>query len=192
MRTKMIVPTVAVAGLLLAGCGSESGDTSEGAEPEDPAASAPEDPGDGGAGDEEPDDDDGTDGGQAGGGQQAADAAFDARADEVAASWPEPPAPAEPNDQLATLHGMLPAEPGSEELTVHVPHGQCDADFGAWVAETDELVIVGGWIEPDPTVDACVEILLVDEVPVALDSELGGRTVVDAVSGQELTVHDEG
>ncbi|RMI38137.1 hypothetical protein [Streptomyces triticirhizae] len=189
MRNKMIVPTVAVAGLLLAGCGSDSG-TSDGAEPEDPAASAPEDPG--GPGDEEPDDGGADGGGQAGGGDQTADAAFDARAEEVAASWPEPPAPAEPNDQLATLHGMSPAEPSNEELTVHVPHGQCDDDFGAWVEETDELVIVGGWIEPDPTVDACVEILLVDEVPVALGSELGERTVVDAVSGQELNVVDEG
>lgn len=204
MRKKMIVPTVAVAGLLLAGCGSDSG-TSEESPPDDASQSAPDegqDDGEQGAGgdDADPgasagggeDGEDGGNGGEAGGGAQAADEAFGARADEVAASWPEPAPPADPHEQLAALTGMFPAEPSNDELTVQVGHGQCDADFGAWVAETEELVIVGGWTEPDPSVDVCAEILVVDEAQVELAAELGDRTVVDAVSGEEVPVTEAG
>ncbi|SOD58528.1 hypothetical protein SAMN06297387_101193 [Streptomyces zhaozhouensis] len=205
MRNKMIVPTVAVAGLLLVGCGSDSDDSDE-SQPNDPSRSAPDESGDDAGsppedGDGGQDDEDADAGSTEGGGEDGADtggdageadaAAFDARAREVAESWPEPLPPAEPAEQLASVTGMLPAESTNEELTVEIGHGQCDADFGAWVAETDELVIVGGWAEPDPSVDMCAEVMVMDEAPVELEAELGDRTVVDAATGEELTVVEQ-
>ncbi|GAA3874282.1 hypothetical protein [Streptomyces sedi] len=200
MRNKMIVPTVAVAGLLLVGCGSDSDDSDE-SRPNDPSQSAPDDAGDDagspsedGSGDGAEDGEDGQGdenaegGGEEGDAEDADAAAFDARAREVAESWPEPVPPAEPAEQLASVTGMLPAESTNEELTVEIGHGQCDADFGAWVAETDELVIVGGWAEADPSVDMCAEVMVLDEAPVELETELGDRTVVDATTGEEVTV----
>ncbi|MDT0265049.1 hypothetical protein RM844_01965 [Streptomyces sp. DSM 44915] len=198
MRTRMIVPVVTVAGLLLAGCGSDSG-TSDGSQQDDPGRSVPDENEDD-APEERPDD--GTTGGEATGGEAGGEAgggeagegtdqaaaAFEARVNEVAESWPEPAPPGDGHEQLTGLTGMDAADSTADELTVRVGHGQCDADFGAWVAETEDLVIVGGWFEPDPEVQMCAEILLVDEVPVELNSELGDRTVVDAVSGEEVAV----
>ncbi len=60
-------------------------------------------------------------------------------------------------------------------------------DFGALVHETDELVVVSGWGVDHPNV-SCTAELLVDPVRAEPDAELGDRTLVDAVSGEELAL----
>ncbi|GAA1919588.1 hypothetical protein GCM10009716_30380 [Streptomyces sodiiphilus] len=79
-----------------------------------------------------------------------------------------------------------PASSDAEGLTVQVGHGDCDADFGVWVKETEDLVILGGWSVPDPEAEVCNDMLVIDPVEVELDAELGGRVVVDAVHGTDL------
>ncbi|MFI9464384.1 hypothetical protein [Streptomyces xiamenensis] len=115
----------------------------------------------------------------------ASPAPFDERADEIVRAWPDPGPFDGGGADLLPLSGMVAASPEDTSLTVHVGHGACDTDFGAWLRETEELVIVGGWNVPDPTV-ACTEQWLSDPYRIGLESELGDRPVVDAVSGAPL------
>ncbi|MFF2376902.1 hypothetical protein ACFVUW_21210 [Streptomyces xiamenensis] len=117
--------------------------------------------------------------------QPASPALFDERADEIVRAWPDPGPFDGGGADLLPLSGMVAASPEDTSLTVHVGHGACDTDFGAWLRETEELVIVGGWNVPDPTV-ACTEQWLSDPYRIGLESELGDRPVVDAVSGVPL------
>ncbi|MGW7293808.1 hypothetical protein ACWGIB_15645 [Streptomyces xiamenensis] len=117
--------------------------------------------------------------------QAPSPALFEARADEIVRAWPDPGAFDGGGAELLPLPGMDAASPEDTSLTVHVGHGACDTDFGAWLRETEELVIVGGWNVPDPTV-ACTEQWLSDPYRIGLESELGDRPVVDAVSGAPL------
>lgn len=118
--------------------------------------------------------------------QPASPALFEERADEIVRTWPDPGAFDGGGADLLPLSGMEAASPEDTSLTVHVGHGACDTDFGAWLRETEELVIVGGWNVPDPTV-ACTEQWLSDPYRIGLESELGDRPVVDAVSGEPLS-----
>ncbi|MEV8116429.1 hypothetical protein AB0O69_16255 [Streptomyces xiamenensis] len=111
---------------------------------------------------------------------------FEERAEEIVGAWPDPGPFDGGGAQLLPLSGMDPASPADTTLTVHVGHGACDTDFGAWLRETEELVIVGGWNVPDPTV-ACTEQWLSDPYRIGLESELGDRPVIDAVSGTPLS-----
>ncbi len=175
MNRRAIVPLVAVVGLLLAGCGEEGsdGDTGSG------AASS------GGGG---------TDGaGDGGGGGEPADTSpsmteeqFGQRVEQIATQWPDVTGVTPPTDD-AVLELVSDAGPNDDTITVTVGRGSCDLDWGAWLDETDDLVIVGGWTQPDPEADVCTDQLLLEEVELSLDADLGDRTVVDAGTGEELS-----
>ncbi|MFG2733346.1 hypothetical protein ACGFX7_00860 [Streptomyces harbinensis] len=114
-------------------------------------------------------------------------APFVERADAIAASRPRPePLPGGGGPDLLPVQGVDSVEPDATVLTVSVGYGACDADFGAWLRETAELVIVGGWTVSDPAAGPCTEELLTGVRVLGLESELGGRPVVDAVSGAVL------
>ncbi|MFC9067102.1 hypothetical protein [Streptomyces harbinensis] len=114
-------------------------------------------------------------------------APFEERADAIAASWPRPePLPGGGGPDLLPVQGVDSVEPDATVLTVSVGYGACDADYGAWLRETAELVIVGGWTVSDPAAGPCTEELLTGVRVLGLESELGGRPVVDAVSGAVL------
>ena len=110
---------------------------------------------------------------------------FEERAEEIVGAWPDPGPFDSGGAELLPLPGMDAASPADTSLTVHVGHGACDKDFGAWLRETEELVIVGGWNAPDPTM-VCTEQGLYDPYRIGLESELGDRPVIDAVSGVGL------
>ncbi|MGP4109870.1 hypothetical protein ACTWP5_02990 [Streptomyces sp. 4N509B] len=114
------------------------------------------------------------------------EAALEERAARVAEAWPEPvPAIGEFTD-LLPLEGVRRAAAGDRSVTVDVGHSACVMeDFGALVHETEDLVLVSGWGVAHPGV-SCTAELLVDPVRVELDEELGDRTLVDAVTGEEL------
>lgn len=163
MRTRMLIPLLAAAGLVLAGCGEENSAT-----PGTPAGEQSEDPAEDGKSN----------------GDTAADAdAFDARAELIVDAWPETPEPMEKfTRDVWPVEGVAGTDPADTTLTVTVGHGGCDADWGAWLHETDELVIVSGWAVEDPEVEACHDMMMYDEVEVELAAELGDRVVVDAVT----------
>ncbi|MFB7896699.1 hypothetical protein ACFC1B_10220 [Streptomyces xiamenensis] len=117
---------------------------------------------------------------------QVPHAPFEERADEIVRAWPDPGPFDGGGAALLPLPGMDAVSPADTALTVHVGHGACDTEFGAWLRETEELVIVGGWNVPDPTV-ACTEQWLSDPYRIGLESELGDRPVIDAVSGAPLS-----
>ncbi|MEO3752970.1 hypothetical protein [Streptomyces sp. B6B3] len=176
MNRRAIVPLVAVVGLLLAGCGEE---TSDG----------------GGAGGNGAGSSAGTGGGNGGGndGGQSDDAAltmteeqFGQRAEQIATQWPDVSGVAPDRDD-AQLGLTSDAGPADQEITVTVGRGACDLDWGAWLEETDDLVIVGAWTEPDPEADVCTDQLMLEEVDLSLGSDLGDRAIVDAGTGEELT-----
>lgn len=114
-------------------------------------------------------------------------APFAERADAIAASWPRPePLAGGGGPDLLPVQGVDSVEPDATVLTVSVGYGACDADYGAWLRETAELVIVGGWTVSDPAAGPCTEELRTGVRVLGLESELGGRPVVDAVSGAVL------
>lgn len=179
MLRSAVLPLMAAAALVLAGCGEAQDGEEIGAGTESPGDSPDQDR------DQDP-----------GGGQEQVDPgepspeAFEQRAAEIADSWPASPGDdfgtGDPENLSPLQGGEDPKDPAATEFTVWVGHGACDADFGAWVEETDEVVIVAGWMVPDPVAEECTEQLLIDDAMVDLDAELGERAVVDAVTGEEL------
>jgi hypothetical protein len=117
-------------------------------------------------------------------------AAFEDRAGLIVERWPEVAPlegyepdlfPVEGYPLLGTLAGRT--------ITVSVGYGPCDLDYGTWLHETPELVVIGTWRVPDPRPEqACPEIGLYADVPVRLEQELGDRTVVDAASAREVRI----
>lgn len=178
MRTRILVPLLAAGALVLAGCGEEDAGTPGGTPP---AA----DPTDGDAdGDADGDGDEGDEGGGADGdGDDPDPDPFHQRAEQIADAWPErPEPPARHRDALWPVQAVEPADPADTALTVTVGYGGCDGDWGTWLHETDDLVIVGGWTVRDPEVEACHDMLLTEELEVELAQELGDRQVLDAVT----------
>ncbi|MBW1600276.1 hypothetical protein [Streptomyces sp. JJ38] len=111
------------------------------------------------------------------------DSPFEKRADALEHFWPNV-------EQAGQAEGLQPVPAAkkakdSKVLTVTVGYGACDADHGVHVAQSENLVILGGWRE-EGTADACTEQLLTDTVKITLDAPLGGRAVVDAATGETL------
>ncbi|WP_431783712.1 hypothetical protein [Streptomyces chumphonensis] len=114
------------------------------------------------------------------------DTPFEKRADAIAHFWPN----VEAADGRATGSDLQPVPAakkakGADTLTVTVGYGACDADHGVHVAESDDLVVLGGWRE-EGTAETCTEQLLTEKVTVELDEPLGDRAVVDAATGETL------
>lgn len=176
MRTTVVLPLVAAVALLVGGCGEETADEppaggSATTTEEEPTAT----PGDG-EDDEDP---------------AASSERFDQRAEEIARDWPDVDRLGSYHEDLLGLEGVAAKpDPDDRTLMVRVGHGACDEDWGAWLEETEELVIVAGWAVEDPEVEACTDELVVDDVDVELSERLGGRTVVDAATGEELVEPD--
>lgn len=191
MRSKVLVPMLAATALTIAACGGDSsGDDSP-----PPAADAGADDGaaTGGAGDDGAGEDGAATGGAPGGeerqpGDLPDENVFLERAEQIAEEWPD----AQPADNFSSpvlwaIEGVVEPDPGDTALTVVVGHGDCDADWGSWVHETDDLVVLGGWSVEDPAAEVCNEMLAVDEVEIELEQELGDRTLVDAMTAEEPT-----
>lgn len=114
-----------------------------------------------------------------------ADTPFEQRAETIERNWPDvEPVTSPDGEELQPVPGAEKAQDGAA-LTVTVGHGACDADYGVHVAESPDLVILGGWIEPGDA-EACTEQLVTDEVTVELEDQLGDRAVVDAATGESL------
>jgi len=71
-------------------------------------------------------------------------------------------------------------------LTYRLGVGACDVDVRPLVREHPDVVVVGGSVTRSPGV--CTEQLLLRPVSVTLDAPLGDRPVLDAVTGQLLTL----
>ncbi|WP_103503722.1 MULTISPECIES: hypothetical protein [unclassified Streptomyces] len=193
MRKTVLIPMLAAGALVLSGCGGEddSSDTgappaSDGAGDDGAATGGGED--DGGEGGDSPGGEDpGAGGDQREPGEKPDESVFHERAEQIAADWPSAQPAEASSPVLWAVEGVIDAEPGDTELTVVIGHGDCDAEWGSWVHETDDLVILGGWSVEDTDVEVCNEMLAVDEVEVELENELGDRTLVDAMTAQEPT-----
>ncbi|MCX2969046.1 hypothetical protein WDH52_01065 [Streptomyces sp. TRM70308] len=110
---------------------------------------------------------------------------FEERAEAIEENWPDvAPTGSTGLEELQPVPAAEAAEDGAA-LTVTVGHGACDADWGVHVAESEDLVVLGGWREAGDA-EACTEQLLTDEVTVELDERLGDRAVVDAATGESL------
>jgi hypothetical protein len=64
--------------------------------------------------------------------------------------------------------------------------GACDEDVTPLFLERDDVVVVGGSVEPPSGDVACPDILEIRPVEVTLAAPLGDRPVLDAVTGQPL------
>ncbi|MEV6315016.1 hypothetical protein [Streptomyces sp. NPDC051776] len=113
---------------------------------------------------------------------------FDRRAERIVADWPERvrPVSGRHGDMLPLEGAELPRGHDGERFVVRVGHGACDADYGAHVRETDKVVVVAGWAVKKKDVDVCTDQLLLDNVDVKLEKDLGDRPVVDAATGKAL------
>lgn len=94
-----------------------------------------------------------------------------------------PPAPQVPG--LVSAQDLTGVE--GNTLTYRLGVGACDTDITPLVYETDHVVVVGGSVTT-PTEGACIAILKLQPVTVTLAKPLAGRPVVDAATGQPLTL----
>lgn len=117
---------------------------------------------------------------------------FEERASAILAKWPSKVPPAESSDDLLPLEGVKTAKPDSTSLKVTVGHGSCDEDFGAHLQETGKVIVVSGWAKKDKKTDFCTEQVVTDEVTLNLKEKFGDRTVVDAATGKQVKMTEDG
>ncbi|MFZ3473052.1 hypothetical protein ACODT3_11040 [Streptomyces sp. 4.24] len=102
----------------------------------------------------------------------------------------EPPVePMQPSGSTTVLTGHGAADPGATAFTVDAGHGACDGGVAVEVLEGADTVVLGGRILPGrelPEGEGCPAVMLGATVPVTLSRPLGGRVLVDAVSGEAL------
>jgi hypothetical protein len=174
MRTRILVPLLAAGALVLAGCAEEDAAPGGGAPTSEPSDGGSDGPGDDAGPDGDAEEPGGTDEPDSG--------AFHTRAEEIAHAWPDRPEPLpDPRAELWWVEAVAATGPEDTELKVVIPHGACDVDWGAWLHETDELVVVAAWTAENPEIEACTEQVVLDDVTVELAKPLGDRTVLDAV-----------
>ncbi|MFE7315030.1 hypothetical protein ACFU7T_18405 [Streptomyces sp. NPDC057555] len=118
--------------------------------------------------------------------QHRADA-FEQRAAQIVRDWPKVTPVAGQHEALLPLAGAEhPTAKDARELTVTVGHGACDADYGARVLESKDLVVVSGWGKKKNPKGMCTDQLATHTAKVQLKSPLADRKVVDAVTGKQL------
>ncbi|MCE7081922.1 hypothetical protein [Streptomyces sp. ST2-7A] len=175
-----LVALATATALTLTACGDASEDTGSpgGAPPVEEA------PGDAPDGEDDTDDTDGPDAGDDT--REPSDEAFLDRAGDIEEEWPEVEPLSSSSEDLWRLEGVVAPDPSDTTVTALVGHGSCDLDWGARVHETEDLIVLGGWSVEDPDVEVCNEMLVIDEVEVELDAEIGDRVLVDAVTGMDM------
>jgi len=93
--------------------------------------------------------------------------------------------PDQPNNAgLVAAHDLTAAKEAT--LTYRLGVGACDKNITPLVYEQDDVVVVGGSVTRSDGV--CTDQLLLHPVTVTLKSPLGSRPVLDALSGQVLTL----
>ncbi|MGB2569425.1 hypothetical protein ACPFP2_13370 [Micromonospora citrea] len=97
---------------------------------------------------------------------------------------PEPTAPARPAPDGVVAAQHLRATDGAT-LGYVLGVGSCDTGITPLVRERDDVVVVGGAVTRSTGV--CNEMLKLEPVTVTLTAPLGGRPVLDVVTGQVLT-----
>src|SRR6266498_3144751 len=65
--------------------------------------------------------------------------------------------------------------------------GACDTNPAGIAYETDDVVVIGGTVDPS-TGGPCIDLLKLQPVSVTLTTPLGARVVLDALSGQPLVL----
>ncbi|MFK0289648.1 hypothetical protein ACIQU6_04030 [Streptomyces sp. NPDC090442] len=118
--------------------------------------------------------------------QHQADA-FDKRAAQIVRDWPKvAPVPGRQEALLPLAGADRPATADARALTVTVGHSACDADYGARVLESKDLVVVSGWGTKKNPKAMCTDQLATHKTQVRLNGPLAGRKVVDAATGRQL------
>ena len=104
---------------------------------------------------------------------------------------PEPPAlpPLPMGAPLAAAQDLTGV--GGESLRFRVGISPCDKDVRARVLEADGLVVVGAAVSPGDSGSPCPAVMMLDPVRVPLAAPLGGRLVVDVVTGRPLALNPE-
>lgn len=98
---------------------------------------------------------------------------------------PDPVAPANPPaTDLVSAQDFTGVD--GTKLTYRLGVGACDVDITPLVREHPDVVVIGGAVTRSPGI--CTEQLLLKPVSVTLDEPLGDRPVLDAVTGQLLTL----
>ncbi|MGN9808125.1 hypothetical protein ACTMSW_02035 [Micromonospora sp. BQ11] len=104
-------------------------------------------------------------------------------APEAVTAVPEPTAPAESvPPELVGANGLLAVD--DAKLTWQIGVGECDTGITPLVREDERVVVVGGGVVRSTGI--CRESLRLVPVTATLDAPLGGRPVLDALTGRPL------
>lgn len=98
---------------------------------------------------------------------------------------PLPPLPAEAG--LAATQDLTGV--GGESLRFRVGVSPCDKDVQARVLEADGFVVVGATVSRSDDGSPCPAVMMLDPVRVTLGAPLGGRLVLDVVTGRPLALN---
>jgi hypothetical protein len=103
-----------------------------------------------------------------------------------AVATPPTVGPAAPTDTTGLVSAQDLVGVDGARLTYRLGVGACDKDITPLVYETDDVVVVGGSVTTSDGM--CVMLLKLEPVTVTLRAPLGARPVLDALSGQGLTL----
>jgi hypothetical protein len=109
-------------------------------------------------------------------------------APEAVRPLPEPPVSPMPQERDFMLVAAQTLDRVEERTVAYrVGVGACDKDIAPLVWESADVVVVGGSARPPEGDRACVAMLKLTPVEVALTSPLADRVILDAVTGQPVT-----
>jgi hypothetical protein len=72
-------------------------------------------------------------------------------------------------------------------LTLRLGGSPCDTTWGALDDEVGGAVVIGGWMHNPHPHGGCLAVLLMRTATVTLTAPLGGRVIIDAVTGRPVT-----
>ncbi len=96
-----------------------------------------------------------------------------------------PPIGADQASGLASAQRLTAVEGARLWYTIGI--GACDTNPAGIAYETDDVVVIGGTVDPS-TGGPCIDLLKLQPVSVTLTTPLGARVVLDALSGQPLVL----